>query len=267
MYSFTDVSTGTAAVQRPSEALCFNGVWLDDVIASYQTLYVKGRESAEAEITNFEYVTRSGGAFVRKRYPARTLTVGYQIDADTSAEYLSAFDQLNQLTESSEARIIFGDETDKFFIGTRITLGEPDAGRLHVTGEMEFQCEDPFKYDLNYTSVSISRVSKKTVTNPCALIVPCIVTITPTAGIITLTVTGLSRNARTGETETITIKSLETNTPVILDGETGLITQGGASKLSDVTLMDLPSLAPGDNAIKFSSTNINVEIKYRGAYI
>lgn len=268
MYSFTDISAGTAAPSRPSEAICFNGTWLDDAITSYQTLYVKGREAAEAEITNFEYVTRSGGAFVRKRYPARTLTVGYQIDADTPAEYLNAFDQLNRLTEKSEAQIIFGDETDKYFTGTRVTIGEPDAGRLHVTGEMEIECEDPFKYDVKYTTVSLnSGANTYNISIPCALTVPARLSIIPTGDIVSLTIGGLSRNVRTGKTENITIKTLKTGVKYVIDGETGLITADGESKLSDVTLYDLPTLAAGTNEITFSSTTLQAEIKYKGAYI
>ncbi|MFR8874996.1 MAG: hypothetical protein ACLVHV_17065 [Oscillospiraceae bacterium] len=44
MYTFTDTIEQPRGAERPAEALSIDGVWLEDVVPGYRTLYVSGRE-------------------------------------------------------------------------------------------------------------------------------------------------------------------------------------------------------------------------------
>lgn len=126
MYTFTDTIEQPRGAERPAEALSIDGVWLEDVVPGYRTLYVSGRELLAQEITLKEVGARNGALFQRRRYPERVITVGYQLIAATNAAFRSAFNQLCRLLDVEEARLIFADEPDKFFIGTPSGVGDID---------------------------------------------------------------------------------------------------------------------------------------------
>ena len=62
---------------------------------------------------------------------------------------------------------------------------------------------------------------------------------------ITLVITGLSRDPRTGEELEIEVKNFTPGKKIIIDGETGLITEDGKVKIDDVEIWALPDLQPG----------------------
>ena len=149
--TFCDIVPPT--VPLPSEALCFNGVWIDSEISLYRTLYVSGRESFSADINETALESLDGSVFLRSRLLPRTITVGYQITASTAAQYMEAFNRLCRLMSGKQVQIIFADEPDKYYIGTCRTVGAPEPGRLSVKAEMEIYCADPCKYSVDETTV------------------------------------------------------------------------------------------------------------------
>ena len=104
-----------------------------------------------------------------------------------------------------------------------------------------------------------------TLTNTGTLLTPAVVKITPVINLTDITLTGLTRNTITGEEKNITVKNLTNGKEVIIDGETGLITENGVNKYSDVDLWDLPSLVPGVNKIT-ANKDINITVQYRPRY-
>ena len=54
MYNFVDTTERYQGQNLPSEALMFNGSYLENVIPGYRTLYVSGREILGTEITDLE---------------------------------------------------------------------------------------------------------------------------------------------------------------------------------------------------------------------
>ena len=76
MYKFVDTTESQEEQELPSEALNFNGVYFENVIPGYRTLYVSGREMIETEISNTDMEIRDGARYRRKRYGARTIVVG-----------------------------------------------------------------------------------------------------------------------------------------------------------------------------------------------
>lgn len=146
MYNFMDTNGYAEGTSLPSEALKINGVYLENKVTGYRTLYVKGREMLAPDIETYETGVRDGSILQSKRFPARTITVGYQLIASSAEAFRAAFNALNAALDVEEAELIFADEPDKFFIGTPFGRGDVPAGRNAITGEFDILCVDPFKY-------------------------------------------------------------------------------------------------------------------------
>lgn len=154
LYRFTDTIERALRAELPSEALNFNGVFLENEIEGYRTLNVIGRETLESEIDSIETKARHGARYRSRRYLPRVITVSYQLAARTATELMEKFNKLNFILDAEEATLIFNDEPDKFFIGTRQTLKPPKEGVLTTKGEIEFYCADPFKYSIKEYEVT-----------------------------------------------------------------------------------------------------------------
>lgn len=147
MYNFKDTTDHSTPIKiLPSEAVMINGVYLENVIDGYRTLYVKGRESLSPEIELGEVGVRDGAYLKNRRFPARVLTIGYQIVSDTTGDFNLAFQKLNDYLNVTDAEIIFADETDKFLTGTPNGFDAVPEGQLSIKSEFSIVCTDPFKY-------------------------------------------------------------------------------------------------------------------------
>lgn len=162
MYEFTDVTKSTGEVPLPSEALCINGEYLEKLIPGYRTLYVSGREILDSELVSSEAGGADGARYQRKRYPSRTIVVGYQLIAPDNRAFRDAYNRLNGVLDTEEAQLIFRDEPDKYFIGTKQTGSKVPAGQNSITGEIEFFCADPFKYSVEEKAVTPTHGDGKT---------------------------------------------------------------------------------------------------------
>ena len=108
MYEFRDTIDHTEiASALPSEAVSINGQYLESVVEGYRTLYTKGRESLAVELNTYSVGVADGETFKFKRYPARTLKVGFQLVAPDTWEFRRRFNQLNNLLSLDEADFIY----------------------------------------------------------------------------------------------------------------------------------------------------------------
>lgn len=148
MYKFVDTNEISAGVLLPAEAMQINGEYIENLITGYRTLTVKGREALSPELSTYETGIRDGAGFLSKRYPARTITVKYQLICKTPEEFREAYNKLGSILDVNNAELIFNDEQDKFFIGTPSSIEEVDTGKISVIGEFEILCTDPFKYSV-----------------------------------------------------------------------------------------------------------------------
>lgn len=126
---------------------------------------------------------------------------------------------------------------------------------------LEFEC---YEYGVTepgeaYTA-SAAGEEQITVTNPGNLITPVVIEITPQIGVASLTITGVCHDGL-GEDLPVTVKNLVTGKKVILDGETGLMTQDGELG-GNIDIWSLPALQPGANTITLDSDRMNMTIKY-----
>ena len=147
MYEFVDtVNSGIVGTNLPTEAMSYNGVYLENEIDGYRTLSVTGRELMESEVTDQEIDGMDGSYYRYKTTPARTITVKYQLRARGSREYREAYNKMNKLLSGEQVKVIFNDESDKYFIGTKTSNTQVDGGSNNVIGEIEIYCSDPRKY-------------------------------------------------------------------------------------------------------------------------
>lgn len=149
MYNFVDTIQASAeSRQLPAEALQINGEYIENQIEGYQTLYVTGRELSESEINEIQIGNATGTEYQGKRNVQRTITVGFQLLCSTPEEFTEKFNTLNGILDVEQARLIFRDEPDKYYIGTKSEVGDIPSGRLNVKGEFAFYCCDPYKYSV-----------------------------------------------------------------------------------------------------------------------
>ena len=147
IYSYEDTPAvvNPTTPSLPAEAVSINGTYIEQMVAGYRTLYVKGRESLATELNTYSVGTAHGEKVKGTRYPARTLTIGFQLLAPTNADFRFRFNQLNNILSIGEADFIFNDETDKYFTGYPVMDAEVEAGRNNVVGEWKLYCAYPFK--------------------------------------------------------------------------------------------------------------------------
>lgn len=149
MYAFVNtVNSGIVGTDLPTEAMSYNGVYLENEIDGYRTLSVTGRELMESEVTDQEIDGMDGSYYRYKTTPARTITVKYQLRARGSREFRDAFNKMNKLLSGEQVKVIFNDESDKYFIGTKTSNTQVDGGSNNVIGEIEIYFSDPRKYSI-----------------------------------------------------------------------------------------------------------------------
>ena len=148
MYEFRDITEVSEGTALPSEAMQINGEYIENIIPGYRTLHVSGREALSPEVDFFDTGIRDGSKIKSKRYPARTITVKYQIIAGSNEEFRDAYNKLASILDCENAELIFNDEPDKYFTGTPVSIGDVEPGSNSVTGEIQFLCVDPFKYSI-----------------------------------------------------------------------------------------------------------------------
>lgn len=137
MYNFVDTTESPGAIPLPAEAMSYGGVYIENEIEGYRTLYVNGREKISAYINYDETQTMDGASFRNMRYEPRTLIVGFQLICETAAGMMESYNRLLHILSKKQAQIIFYDEQDKFYTGTKTKITNTPPGRLAVTGEIE----------------------------------------------------------------------------------------------------------------------------------
>lgn len=156
MYSFIDTTDQTVSPSLPAEAISYNGEYLDEVIDGFRTLYVSGRESLDREVKEQAIPGVIGSRYSQSLYGTREIEVGYQLICQTAGQFREAYNLLNAKLAKEQAQVIFNDEKDKYFIGTATNAGDPDPGRLSVTGVIRIHCSDPLKYSTLERRAAIS---------------------------------------------------------------------------------------------------------------
>lgn len=105
------------------------------------------------------------------------------------------------------------------------------------------------------------------VENVGTLETPVRIQLVPSIGKVSLTIQGLTRDGR-GNLCDLTISNLTKEKVVIIDGESGRITEDGSNKYPDIKeIWSMPSLMPGENRITLSQDGVKVKLEYKARYI
>lgn len=113
---------------------------------------------------------------------------------------------------------------------------------------------------------STSGESELIVNNPGNIVTPTRIEITPLISLESISVAGICRS-EIGLDLPVTIYNAETGKTVVLDGESGLITQEGELKAADVDMWDVPALMPGINKIITDTSRVDLTIKFYPRYM
>lgn len=90
---------------------------------------------------------------------------------------------------------------------------------------------------------------------------PCVLEIIPTQGVIDLVINGVSDDA-------FTVKNLDKDQTLIIDGENQTITVNSENKFLDTeNFWEFPKLHPGANKITFSKSYFTGKIKYKPRFV
>lgn len=157
MYQFRDIEQSKKDSKLSSESFTYDGIYFENVIEGYKTLKVTGRESFQKEI-NSEVIGQADGEYYNySRVTKRDITITFQLKANTPNDLMNKFTQLNRLLKKDNAKLIFADESDKYFNATFIQMENVTEGTLMLTGTMLFTCLDPYKYDVNAKTKTLTR--------------------------------------------------------------------------------------------------------------
>lgn len=167
---------------------------------------------------------------------------------------------LSHLLEPAEL-ILDGFEHRFYGVLKKHTHSERVMKRWH-TLTLEFDCYE-FQPEVSQT---FSGLMEMTVNNPGNILTPAIIEITPQIGVSQITLTGICRDANTGEDLPVILKELETGKKIVLDGETGLITQDGTLK-TEAEIWSLPALLPGENKITATSNRMDIAVRFRPRFM
>lgn len=148
LYEFTDTIEAGTNPGLPAEAVSLNGIYIENVIPSFRTLSVRGREQADIDVYEIDNDYHDGGMYQRKRYRSRTITVRYQLISANNTAFRNAYNRLHAILDEEQMQVIFNDESDKYYTGTVSDIREVDEGTNAVVGEYDIFCADPYKYSV-----------------------------------------------------------------------------------------------------------------------
>ena len=149
MYRFVDITKQQSVVDLPSEAMQVNGVYLENEISGYRTLYTEGRETLETEISTIDNDYIDGAIEDSARDLSRAVRVHFLLVSHSPAEFREKFHRLNRLLRTRDSVFIFRDEPDKYLKGTKTDITDVEPGRLATEGCINIVCNDPYKYAID----------------------------------------------------------------------------------------------------------------------
>lgn len=157
LYEFRDLNPATDSSDNPypAEALNINGEYLEDLVQGYRTLQVTGREILNQDVSLVPVGRANGQRLRYTRYDSRTITVKYQLSADTPKAFRDAFYTLSaKLRVQETARLIFNDDPSVYWNGVFQEAEIPDGGRLSVVSSFDFIVPDGLAHATTPTVVS-----------------------------------------------------------------------------------------------------------------
>lgn len=147
MYKFADTRKHLFPQETilPISAMEYDGMYFEQEIVGYRTLYVEGREMLSPQV-DVQSVNR-GVIVTDQSLPERILTVHYMIENNDPDDILVEFRRLlNLLYRSEDVKIKFNDELDVFYQGRFSSAETPPGNVYSFTSSFSILCSDPYKF-------------------------------------------------------------------------------------------------------------------------
>jgi predicted phage tail component-like protein len=130
-----------------------NGTYLSDLVPGYITTDVKGREQADNEITSLTSERIDGEEYRYRRRNPKIITIKFAISTGSMEELTEAHNKLKAALSVEQAKFIFDDEPDKYWIGTPVSMEVEHLRPDTTTGEISVKVHKPYKYGLAESNV------------------------------------------------------------------------------------------------------------------
>lgn len=146
MYDFYDLKPRNEPVQQvlPTDAICYNGHWLDTEINGFKTLTVAGRESLSRQI-NAPDSSGDGAIYLNSKLESRKIEIEFELKTTTTDEFNSSTERLKAILSVPNVKVVFNDDKSFHYVGSVVSL-ELEKPLLITKGKMEIECPDPYKY-------------------------------------------------------------------------------------------------------------------------
>ena len=256
MYEFVDSRDSGHINRRPAEAMQINGAYLEDLVRGYRTLAVSGRELLIGEAEIWVRGVANGGRLVKRSLPPRPLTVTYQIISESNFAFREAFNQLNRALMVEEARLVFEDEQDKYFIGTPSSAGDMPKGTNRIVSEFGIVCARPWKFGemvtegLRFENIGICES-------------PCVVRVVFRAATRDYIIRHIEQKR-----DIRVIWSFDAGDVLEIDTGRRLVTINGHARMTALDFRrPMFSIQPGENSLEQSVPNNWTEIMYQSRWI
>lgn len=115
--------------------------------------------------------------------------------------------------------------------------------------------------------LSATGANALSINNPGNIITPATLEITPVIGSASITVSGFCRDPDSKNDYPVTIRNLVAGKKVVIDGESGLVTQDGTLKAGDTDFWEAPVLFPGVNTITCNNSNMTMTVKFKPRFM
>ena len=115
--------------------------------------------------------------------------------------------------------------------------------------------------------LSATGANALSINNPGNIITPATLEITPVIGSASITVSGFCRDPDSKNDYPVTIRNLVAGKKVVIDGESGLVTQDGTLKAGDTDFWEATVLFPGVNTITCNNSNMTMTVKFKPRFM
>jgi len=163
MYGFRDTgATSVTARVLPTEAMEFDGQYLENEIVGYTTIAVSGRELVGRKIVSQDIDGRDGQMYLASNLQFREITITYKLSASTAVDFRDKYSKLNAMLQKEQVKIRFADELNYYFIGTLQSTRAVPQGINEVISSFTIFCNDPYKRQNPRTLTGIGNVTINT---------------------------------------------------------------------------------------------------------
>ena len=196
--------------------------------------------------------------FIRQQEKFKELTMVVLIEGANEEDAYKMFSKLTRELSYGELKFDDMNLTFKVMINGAVSPKRLKPNVFEVDYKLKSSYGMAQEQKVNREAAAAERF---TINNAGTAETPCIIEITPTQSISSLTLEGFTDKP-------FTVKNIVSGQKVVINGETNAILMNGQNGFKNFNGWSFPSLIPGTNNLKVSSTlGYSMVIKYKARYI